>query len=241
LPTMSNAADIRIAVAGLLLLACAAMGAAGDTGAADTFADKVRKALARYAEPGVETAVEVGVIPAGVELPGTAYEVRVSVPAGAHMKGEVRCETEIVVGGDVVRRFPLSVVVRTIGEALVADRLLDRHAVVAAGDVEVQRIETTEYAERPPDGVSELAGLRLKRIVPAGTVLLRSMFEPVPLVRSGRQVTILVRAGSIRVRTSGVARGDGGKGDRVAVRPANGRKEISGVVVANDVVQVTAE
>ena len=180
-------------------------------------------------------------IPPGVELPVTAYEVRVSVPAGAQRKGEVRCETEIVVRGDVVRRFPLSVVVRTIGDALVADRLLDRHAVVAAGDVEVQRIETTEYAEQPPASVSELAGWRLKRIVPAGTVLLRSMFEPVPLVRSGRQVTILVRSGSIRVRTSGVARGDGGKGDRVAVRPANGRKEISGVVVANDVVQVTAE
>lgn len=228
-------------VVGLFLLACAAMGAAGDTGAADTFAEKVQKALSRYAGPGTETAVEVGVIPPGVELPVTAYEVRVSVPAGAQRKGEVRCETEIVVRGDVVRRFPLSVVVRTIGDALVADRLLDRHAVVAAGDVEVQRIETTEYAEQPPASVSELAGWRLKRIVPAGTVLLRSMFEPVPLVRSGRQVTILVRSGSIRVRTSGVARGDGGKGDRVAVRPANGRKEISGVVVANDVVQVTAE
>jgi flagella basal body P-ring formation protein FlgA len=238
---MSNAADIRIAVAGLLLLVCATVGAAGDTGAADTFAEKVRMSLARYSEPGVETAVEVGRIPAGVELPGTGYEVRVSIPAGTHMRGEVRCEAEIVVRGDVVSRFPVAVVVRTIGDALVADRLLDRHATVAAGDIEVQRIETTEYAERPPDAVSELAGLRLKRIVPAGTVLLRSMFEPIPLVRSGRQVTILVRAGTIRVKASGVARGDGGKGDRVAVRPANGRKEISGVVVANDVVEVTAE
>jgi flagella basal body P-ring formation protein FlgA len=238
---MSNAADIRLAVAGLLLLVCAAVGAAGDTGAADTFAGKVRTALARYAEPGVETVVEVGGIPAGVELPRAGYEVRVSVPAGTHMKGNVRCEAEIVVHGDAVSRFPVAVVVRTISDALVADRLLDRHAAVAAGDIEVRRIETTEYAERPPDAVSELAGLRLKRIVPAGTVLLRSMFEPIPLVSSGRQVTILVRVGTIRVRVSGVARGDGGKGDRVAVRPANGRKEISGVVVANDVVEVTAE
>jgi flagella basal body P-ring formation protein FlgA len=67
------------------------------------------------------------------------------------------------------------------------------------------------------------------------------MFEPVPLVRSGRHVTIFVTTGAVRVRTTGVARRDGNRGDRVGVRPSNSRQEITGVVIGNDVVEVTAE
>jgi flagella basal body P-ring formation protein FlgA len=141
----------------------------------------------------------------------------------------------------VIHRFLATAVFHTTAAALVAERLLEKHAVVDVADVSTQHIETTEYAEPPLTSWSDLRGLRLKRIVPAGAVLVRSMFEAVPLVRSGSEVTILVTTGAVRVKTRGMARGDGGMGDRVAVRPAGGHRELKGVVVGDEVVEVAAE
>lgn len=238
---MSNAADIRSLLTGVLLFAGAAVATAGGSGETGVLAERVREALGQHTLPGVETALAIGGIPRDLRLPEEPWEVRVLLPAGCRLKGNVRCVAEIVRKNAVVMRIPLTVTARTTADVLVAERLLERHAAISAGDVRVQRIETTAYAEAPTVGAAELAGMRLKRIVPAGAVLLRSMFEPVPLVRSGRPVTIFVTTGAVRVRTTGVARRDGNRGDRVGVRPSNSRQQITGVVIGNDVVEVTAE
>ena len=236
---MSNAADIRSLLTGVLLVAGTAV--AAGPGESGVLTERVREALGRHTLPGVETALAIGGIPRDLRLPEEPWEVRVLLPAGCRVKGSVRCVAEIVRNNTVAIRIPLTVTARTTADVLVAERLLERHATIGVGDVRVQRIETTAYTEVPPESAAELAGLRLKRIVPAGAVLLRSMCEPVPLVRSGRPVTIFVTTGAVRVRTTGVARRDGNKGDRVGVRPSNSRQQITGVVIDNDVVEVTAE
>jgi len=238
---MSNAANILRLTVVLVLFGARPAGAVGDAGAADTLTERVRQALAALAGPGKETRVEVRGVPADVAIPASPYDVRVSVPTKGRVRGTLRCEAEILVGGTIFGRFPCTAVIRTIDDVLVAERLLDRHATVGAGDAGVQRIETTECVEAPLTSLSALEGLRLRRIVPAGTILVSSLFEPVPLVTSGSEVTILVATGAIKVTTRGVARGDGGKGERVAIRPAGARAEISAVVIGDHLVQVAAK
>jgi flagella basal body P-ring formation protein FlgA len=238
---MSNAADIRCALAGLLLFVCGAAAPAQEQADTGPFTARVHAALQPYALPGVETSLEVTGVPPAQELPDAPWDVRVLLPAGGRLQGTVRCIAELVRNNTVLRRIPLTVVARTTGSVLVSARMLDRHTVVGTADVGIQRLETTEYSADPPALAGDLAGMRLRRIVPSGTVLLRSMFEPVPLVRSGKTVTIVVTTGAVRVRTTGVARTDGSRGGRVAVRPSNSRQEITGTVIGNDLVEVTAE
>jgi flagella basal body P-ring formation protein FlgA len=77
--------------------------------------------------------------------------------------------------------------------------------------------------EGAPLHEEELAEAVARRAVAAGEALTRGNLRPAPLVQAGREVTILLERGAVRVRRKGIARGDGALGDLVPVAQMDGR------------------
>ena len=57
----------------------------------------------------------------------------------------------------------------------------------------------------------------------------------------GQLVTVVARAGTMSVRTTGVAQSDGGLAERVQIRNVTSGRTVEGVVRSGDTVEVSLE
>jgi flagellar basal body P-ring formation protein FlgA len=95
-----------------------------------------------------------------------------------------------------------------------------------------------------PDRLRDVAfpaGKRTKRFLPQGTVLSGGMLEPLPAVRGGSAVTVIVRGGSIRLTASGIARQDGWVGDMIDVQRTHSHERVRARVIDDKSVLVETE
>jgi flagella basal body P-ring formation protein FlgA len=86
--------------------------------------------------------------------------------------------------------------------------------------------------------LSELAGRRLKRDLPAGTVLTPAILQPEIVIKRGQQVTVVASVSGIEVRTQGVAMGDASANSRIRVKNLNSAKVVEGLVDTQNMVRV---
>lgn len=121
--------------------------------------------------------------------------------------------------------------VRTVA-AQPAHAVIDAHAVVAQ-DGPVGRIV---FGALP--AYDDLAGRRLRRAVPADTVLTMTAIAPTAMVRSGRDVVTVARVDGLEVRGRAVAVQSGDLGDVVLVVNPDSRKRLRGRVVGPATVEV---
>ena len=124
---------------------------------------------------------------------------------------------------------------------VVAARPLGRLEVVQPEDVMLVPRDLgalpAGFFRRPSDVVGRIA----QRTIGAGEVLLPTTVRPPPLVRRGQTVTLLVHAGGLSVRSSGIALGDAGLAERVQVRNSSSAKQVEGFVRSADLVEVSLE
>ena len=110
----------------------------------------------------------------------------------------------------------------------------------------VLRPEDVTLAERDPDRLpqgyvttpAEVAGMRLRRAVPAGSVVTPAMLVAVPLISSGQQVTLEAGGDDMHIRMAGEALADAGLGQRVRVRNLSSERVVEGIVRSAQVVEV---
>ncbi len=128
--------------------------------------------------------------------------------------------------------------VRVEAGVLVATRHLQRGAIPKADDF---RITEREISALPGGYLTALVALQEKRLVRSvrpGTVLTPSMLEPLPVVKRGDTVTLLVKRGSLQIRASGKALSDAGDGARIRVRNLSSNKIVDGTVLGPRTVQI---
>lgn len=87
--------------------------------------------------------------------------------------------------------------------------------------------------------VEQVAGLVVRRTLPAGTVLVPAAVDSPRVVERGALVTLVAGGGVVVVRGEGVALESGGVNERVRVRSPSGRV-VEGVVAASGEVHVGA-
>ena len=67
-------------------------------------------------------------------------------------------------------------------------------------------------------GRAQIAGMCTARGLAAGVRLRQSDLRPIPLVRAGQTVELLIRRGAVSVAAHAVARQDGAQGQMITVR-----------------------
>jgi len=164
--------------------------------------------------------------PTGHLTPGTRSATQLTV--------EIRCASP------PWRQF-VAVRIRALEPVVVAARPLGRLQTVTAEDVAVVPRELASvpagYFRRAEDVLGRVA----QRTIGPGEVLLPAAVRPPPLVRRGQSVTVIARARSLSVRTSGIVQADAGLAERVQVRNAATGRTVEGVVRSGDTVEVALE
>jgi len=159
----------------------------------------------------------------------------------AHVGGPITVMVDVMEKEIVARRIPVSCVVRTYGNALVAARRIDRHSPIDSADVSVQRVETTRLAGTYFRSLAALRGLRARRIINAGSVLCQNVCEPEPLVYNGDLVTLVTRNGGVKLSLPAVALEDGVQGGIIRVQPTGSPMKVRSQILSAQVVELRAE
>jgi len=143
-------------------------------------------------------------------------------------KGNVVVPVEVYVDGRFYRMASVSAVIKVETTCYIAD-----------ADIRVRQSPEGKYSPirrditfLPNDVIAGEAALRnraARRNIMRGTVLLASMFEPVPLFRRGQEVVVAVRVGTAVVESRGSALSDGREGRACRVKLVTG-KTVEGIV-----------
>lgn len=187
----------------------------------------VRAFLAHQcARGGEQTEITFRAVPDKIDVPRGGYQLHVADDARTQWKGALAVRVEIESGGRIVHRCLVSVLIRTYAEILVAERAIGRHAEPGSRDVRASHMETTTIQRRILPAHTSFEGLRSRQIIPRGTVLYEDLFERVPLVQRGDRVQVRIRSRGVSMRTEGIARDDGDRGEFVTVELASRRDRV---------------
>jgi flagella basal body P-ring formation protein FlgA len=171
-----------------------------------------------------------------LRLAACLQPLEVFLPSGANLGSRVTVGVRCTQGTQWTIYLPLNI--ESEVSALVLNKPLARTAAVTAQDVSSQVQRVPGLASNAIRSLGELTGQRLKRDLPAGTVLSPSMLQAEMLIKRGQQVTVLAMVGGIEVRTQAVALSDGAASSRIRVKNLNSAKVVEGLVDTNSVVRV---
>ena len=126
--------------------------------------------------------------------------------------------------------------------------MIEGRVVVAVRDLNRgQKIQATDVSEEWRDlstvtgssvSMTEVVGRTLKAPVKSGRVILSPFIENQNLVRVGDRVRIIVSGNGLMISSFGIARQNGQKGETIKVLNPDSKREIYGVVSAEQVVEV---
>lgn len=217
----------------LVALALALPAAAGAADEAD-----VRAAIEAAVRRQVGERATVAVRDLRIRLrPGTEGSLFVSLPADARGGVPMRVVVKSVRADGRGARFgdaDCTVDVTLPGARM--RRPVARGSTLSADDVEIADVSAEGGLLKPLP--VDVDGARAAVDLPAGQVLQRSMLVAGPLVRSGDDVVITVRAGALQVQTRGVAAQPGSLGQLIRVVTADSGRRLSARVVGRGAVEV---
>ncbi len=171
-----------------------------------------------------------------LRLAACAAPLEVFLPSGANIGSRVTTGVRCTQGAAWTIYLPVTV--ESEAPALILNKALARNAAVTSQDIEVKVLRSPGLGTTNLKNATELAGKRLKRDLPSGTVLSAAMFQPEVLIRRGQQVTLVALISGIEVRTQAVALSDGSASARIRVKNLNSAKVVEGTVDSNNTVRV---
>jgi flagellar basal body P-ring formation protein FlgA len=132
----------------------------------------------------------------------------------------------------------LQVSVESMMDALVLKRPISRDDQLTPSDVEIQRRRVPGFGGQYLSQVAQLSDYKVKRSVPAGTVVSTDILHRNAVIRRGQQVTLITTLAGIDVRANGIALADAGNADRIRVQNTSSLKIVEGRVETSNTVRV---
>ena len=211
-----------------------AVAAGIETAAANKGSEKVRADLTAFLKNGaVGQDVSVEIPPVSTfkfnreKFPGeirTEFSTRRVPP----YRGRIAVTVSLFAGDRLVRRAIVSPYVLLSEEVVVASRDLRRGEVLAPKDLEVAKRDQARLGRGVFASVDDLLGLRLKRSVRQGGVILEAATEEVPIVERGDRVVVVLESGAMKLQSIGFAKETGIIGQWIRVQNMESKRELSG-------------
>ena|GEM_PF-1304014 len=185
-----------------------------------------------------EVVVETVEVPDLGDLAGRDLEIRSRLMRRPDLGQIVPVAVEFWRGETRVGHTAVTARVQVFRDVLVTTRKLARSAVVDPDAVTIERRDVRSLGDQVYASVGEVLGLRARRMVAEGRVLVAGDLERIPLVERGERVRAVVTIGGVTVWATAVALDDGACGDLIDVKNDRTGKRLRGVVEAQGVVRV---
>lgn len=193
---------------------------------------------ARLDADGAKAQVSVVGAPEDVTAPAGSVRLDAGPVAGRWPRARVAVPVSIAVDGRVIRSATVwfAVSVRRDALAYAADAPAGTPATVLT--LVPRDTDVAQVAGELVGASAQLAGLRLRHPVLAGTSATLDDFERIPDVDRQQRVRVLVAAGTVRLQTMGTALGQGDVGRVLAVQVDGAQSPVHAQVTGKGVVSV---
>jgi flagella basal body P-ring formation protein FlgA len=183
--------------------------------------DRFDKVTVRVAEMPRELAVPAGMVsyhPRPLDAAAVAARMPVWV--------------DVAIDGAVYRSIVVPFAVQAYRQALVARRDIGDGARLVPDDFDSVTTDAAQLVGEPVAAGELQAGVRAKKGLAAGQVLMRMQLAAPDAVLRGDAVTLLVAAGAVSIEASAIAQQDGGRGQLVRVKTDTATETVTGRVIA---------
>ncbi|MCL2220304.1 MAG: flagellar basal body P-ring formation chaperone FlgA [Chitinispirillia bacterium] len=143
--------------------------------------------------------------------------------------------------GSRVSRIPVPCKISVKAQVLTATRTIQRGEEFSSENSTTQVVDITSFAYTPLRQLPKAGTMTAMRSITAGSVLHDRMLRAIPLVARGDQVRINFIGERVRISVLGVARDNGGNGDRIWVENLQTGKLIRAAVSGRGSVVVHQE
>jgi flagella basal body P-ring formation protein FlgA len=221
------------AIAAAAAVFCQATAAANEAGSEWQSAESIRTAAERHvaatdtARRG-RTIVTAAALDARLRLPACAEALQTETPYG-RTRGK-RVTVRVSCEGVPAWKIHVPVDVDTIGSVVTTVHGLARGAVLQRSDLVLSETELGRLGHGYFLDPTLVVGQRLKRPMPAGTILTPNLLEVPAAVKRGQTVTIVANTGGIGVKMNGKALEDGALGQVIDIENATSGRRLQGIV-----------
>jgi flagella basal body P-ring formation protein FlgA len=162
---------------------------------------------------------------------------KVTFSSGDFQEGDNQAIVELESTGQV-EQLPFQIVLTTCQQAVYLKKELTKGDVIQASDFEMRPVSSEQRFSNVVTNPADVVGKELVYGVNLNQPLTRSMVRDRVYVLSNRSVLVEHVNGSIRVKTYGTARQNGGLGDVVHVEVGKDKRKLVAEVVGEDRVEV---
>ncbi len=159
-------------------------------------------------------------------IPTGKMTSEVTVSPKERFIGNMAATIDFYVNGEKVRTLNVVSKVEVFGNAYLASHPLKQNQMITAADVEVQKINLTEVADRFATSLDQVENRRVLRNIGIHQPLeLKDLDKPL-VVKKGDMVKIVYEQPGLSVTAKGQVNANGGVGDTLAVTNVTSQKRI---------------
>lgn len=179
-------------------------------------------------------------VPKDCLLPVGALRYEIELPYGIRYNAPTNVVVRVYVNEVFYMRVPLRMQVAVIEPVVVSSRSLAKGELISAGDVYLQEMETSRLAAGYLTSLDEVVGMVVRRKIPMGTPLTKSLLDNKILIQRSDTVNIVVNVGGVEISAEGQALQDGREGQTIRVKNLVSGRILTGRVIDETTVRVTA-
>jgi flagellar basal body P-ring formation protein FlgA len=171
-------------------------------------------------------------------VPEGALRLTVTAPKHTDWLGSMLFGVQISVDDLAVRKISVPVALEVLSPVIMAAKPLGRNQPIAPDDI---RIVEMNLARAPANAVTDphlVVGHKTNRAIAANAILRSDQVKLPPTVRKGDLVKIIAESPALKVTIQGVARQDGGLGERIRVMNQSSQRTISARIMDARTVRV---
>ncbi|NOY77240.1 MAG: flagellar basal body P-ring formation protein FlgA [Calditrichaeota bacterium] len=194
--------------------------------------------LENYKENHDDIVIECQNFPTDIMVRSNDWDVKIDPKYGAIKNGSNLLDVTVYSLGGVYKEFSTIARVKTFDQVVVAKRMLDRHQKITEDDIQIQRVETTQFRRHFFRRDEAIVGHRTRQIIQKGKVIFANMVELPPVVKRGDVVKIKIILKNVEVTALGQALEDGRLGQTIHVKNISSGKRLQAKVINEKTVKV---
>lgn len=171
-------------------------------------------------------------------LPAGELSYQIQPTRTKKIMGQTNLGLSLAVNGKAAGRLSLSGWVDRFEKVVCAQRDITRSTIISADDLILESVNIAKAPMGVYHRLEDVIGKRTRRAIRVNSIIRGPMMETPPLIFKGDRVKLVAKIGALTVRTIGIAKNEGGKGDQIRVVNISSKKTVVGRVMDAATVEV---
>ncbi len=205
----------------------------------EEISSKVKKSIIESMPwPKDKAVIDVSTSKDVVKISDSNPDIKVEFPPNFKFLGNELVRVQILAGGVKIKTLWVKSNIRIYSEIVRSARPILRNEILNDKDLYIDKKLVSHIQKGVFNNTMEITGMRAKRVIKKGAVILDSDIMIPPIIRRGSILNILAQKGLLTVSTKGKALEKGFKGKMMKVENLSSRKVVLAEVVDSKTVKI---